>query len=217
MPESELPNNSKRKAAEPDISPEVEMQIEKIITGEAISRKPSGFRRLRKSFIGGDASSVSEHVIWNMLVPAAKETISEMGSTFIDMMIFGGEKRQRFGPTSTPQSGSGSTSKFNYTAISQGVTLSPHQMQNELPPALNPNEIFVPTRAEAVGVITRMYEVLDKYGAVTVGNLYAMVGKSSNNYMDNAYGWTDLDGSDVKRVRGGIYLIVLPQPKDLNG
>lgn len=209
----EFPNNSHRsKQNDPE---DVEKQIEKIIEGEVTVRKPSGWSRFKRSFIAGDASSVGEHVFWNLMIPSAKDALSDMASTFIDMMIYG-EKRNRFNPNN-PGSGLGSTSRINYGGISTGnrVVFNP----NQNPPIdsqrqrFSPNDIIVPTRAQADGVITRMFEILEKYNAVTVANLYSMVGISSD-YMDSKWGWTNLDSADVKRVREGV-LLVLPPPQDL--
>jgi hypothetical protein len=209
----EFPNNSQR--AGQSVPPEVDKQIEKIIEGEATVRKPSRRTRLRQSFIAGDASSVSEHVFWNLLIPAAKDALSDMGSTFIDMMIYG-EKRNRPG-AGTPGSGPGSTSKINYGSYSGGGSrLVLGSAQNN--PVIehqrfSPNEIIVGTRAEAEGIITKMFEVLEKYHVVTVADLYRMVGVTSE-YTDNKWGWNNLDSADVKRVRDGV-LLVLPLPQDL--
>lgn len=216
MPDETFPNNSQRKPAEPEISEEASQEIEKIISGEAIARKPSGFRRFRKSFIAGDATSVSEHVFWNLLVPAAKDTVSDLASTFIDMMIFG-EKRQRFGNPAAPSSGIGSNSKFNYTAISSAspVGFNP-QAHEEIVRSYNPQEITVATRSEAEAILTKMFQVLEKYKVVTVANFFTMCGITDSNYMNTSYGWTDLGDADIRRVGGGRLLIVLPPPKDLN-
>lgn len=210
---AEFPNNSQR--AGESVPPEVDKKIEKIIEGEATVRKPSRRSRLRQSFIAGDASSVSEHVFWNLLIPAAKDALSDMGSTFIDMMIYG-EKRNRPGP-GQPVSGPGSTSRINYGGISTGSRLVLGPAQNnpvvEHHRRFNPNEIIVPTRAEAEGIITKMFEVLEKYHAVSVADLYAMIGVTPD-YPDYKFGWSNLDSADVKRVRDGV-LLVLPPPQDL--
>jgi hypothetical protein len=55
-----------------------------------------------------------------------------------------------------------------------------------------------------------MHDVIGEYGSVTVADLLEMVSLDSS-FTDWKYGWTDLRGSSVKRVRGG-YLIVLPKP-----
>lgn len=212
----EFPNNSSR-SGEPEKESDVDRNIEKIIIGEATIRKPSKWRRFRSSFIAGDASSVSEYVFWNLMIPALKDGMSDIIRTFADMMIYG-EKRNHFGPTSTPASGFGSTSKMNYAGISSGsrLVLSPAQVGPSEPMHVryNPNEIIVPTRSEAEGTIARMHEILERYNAVTVSDLYRLVGLSPD-YTDQNWGWTDLTGSDVRRVGDGV-LIVLPTPKDLN-
>lgn len=213
----EFPNNSSR-AGDPDLTGEVEKDIEKIISGDVIIRKSSKWKRFRQSFIAGDATSVGEHVFWNLMLPAIQDAVADMGRTFIEMMIFG-DKRSRFGPTSTPVSGLGSTSRINYGGISSGgnrLVLNPSQNSPVSEPMhvrYNPNEIVVPTRTEAEDIITKMFEVLEKYRTVTVADLYRMVGVSSD-YVDHKLGWTDLSSADVRRVNEGM-LLVLPPPKDL--
>jgi hypothetical protein len=208
----EFPNNSQRAKHPGD--PEIDKQIDKIIEGQATLRKTSGWKRFRQSFIAGDATSVGEHVLWNLLIPSAKDALSDMASTFIDMMIYG-EKRNRFGG-GVPNSGLGSTSKFNYGAISTGSRLVNGPIQSPILEPVrrpNPNEIIVQSRAEGQGVLSKMYEVLEKYKVVTVADLYRMVDISSE-YTDGSWGWNDLEGAHLKRIREGI-LISLPPPQDL--
>lgn len=209
----DFPNNSQQaKRNKSEASQEVDLQIEKIINGEATVSKPSGFKRLRRSFIAGDASSVSEHVFWNLMIPAMKDALSDMGSTFIDMMIYG-ERRARTTP-GAPASGPGSTSKVNYGNYSSGnrPVIAPGQQVQENG-RFDLNDITVGTRAEAEAIIGKMFEILDKYHIVTVDNLHSMLGVSST-YVDSKWGWTNLDGADVRRVKHGVRL-VLPPPTDL--
>lgn len=69
------------------------------------------------------------------------------------------------------------------------------------------------TRVEAEETLTQMFDLLEKFDAVTVADLYELSGISSN-YMDHKWGWTDLRGSNVTRTRQG-YLLDLPQPEPL--
>ena len=211
----EFPNNSSRAGQE--VPPEVEKQIEKIIEGTATVRKPTGFRRFRQSFIAGDASSVGEHVFWNLLIPSAKDAVSDMCRTFVDMMIYG-EKRN-YGPMGgyNPNTMPGApTSKMNYGGISSGSRLivPPGQQTQYSNIPIGVNDILVPTRAEAETVIRKMFEVLEKYRVVTIADLYGWVGISPNP-LDYKRGWTNLDGADVRRESHGVRL-VLPAPEDLN-
>lgn len=211
----DLPNNSRMKKTGGEPIPEnASDEIEKVITGQAIVRKPSGLKRLRSTFIAGDSKTVGEHVIWGLLVPAVKDAIVDMGQTFVEMIILGDRSPRRF-TGSTPQQGVGSTSKFNYNGISMGSRLvagSPSHVQ-EQPARYNPNEIVVPSRPEADRVLRELYARLNTYGVVTCADLYRAVGVSPN-WMDDRFGWKNLDQSGVQRVRDGL-LIVLPTPEDL--
>lgn len=210
----EFPNNSQRGQQPPD-----EKQIEKVITGEVITRRPSGLRRFRRSFIAGDASSVGDHVFWNLLVPAAQDAVLDMGQTFLEMLIKGERGSSRLRNPAAPQQGRGSTSQINYGGLSSGSSGS----RLVIPPTnhalgvnngrFSPNEIILSSRAEAEGLIRRLFEVLEKYPVVTVRDLYSMVGVTAD-YTDDRWGWSNLDGADVKRVRDGV-LLVLPPPEEL--
>lgn len=212
----DFPSNSIRGKLEQNDEPEDTKGITKIVTGEVITRKPSGFKRLRQSFIRGDATSVSEHVLWNVLIPAAKDTLADMGTTFIDMMIYG-ERRGRTPGGSAPSSGQGSTSKFNYNGISSGgsrLVLGGPPERVEIPGGrYTPTEVIVSSRAEAEAIVEEMLKIIEKYNAVTVADRNRMMGISSQ-YTDDKWGWTSLENAHLKRVRDGV-LLVLPNPEDL--
>ena len=75
-------------------------------------------------------------------------------------------------------------------------------------------EIIIDTRVEANEVVDNMFETLSKYDMVTMRDLLSMVGKP-HNPVDEDWGWTDLRGARIHKVRGG-YLIDLPRPEELD-
>jgi hypothetical protein len=75
----------------------------------------------------------------------------------------------------------------------------------------NFDEIVLDQRAEAEEVIDRLFDVVNRYESATVADLYELVGLSST-HTDNNWGWTDLTGAGVSRIRGG-YLLDLPEPE----
>jgi hypothetical protein len=76
------------------------------------------------------------------------------------------------------------------------------------------DEIVLDQRAEAEEVIDRLYDVVNKYEQATVADLYDLVGLSST-HTDHKWGWTDLRGAGVSRIRDG-YLLDLPDPEPLD-
>jgi hypothetical protein len=72
----------------------------------------------------------------------------------------------------------------------------------------------IASRQEAEEVLDRMYDLISQYDAVTVAELYELTGLESS-HTDQKWGWEDLRGSGVGRVRGGGYLLELPEPISL--
>ena len=69
------------------------------------------------------------------------------------------------------------------------------------------NDLY--SEGEAEDVLSRMDELIDTYGVVSVADLYDLVGISCN-YTDNKYGWTNLRNAEPVRVRDG-YMLKLPK------
>ena len=65
------------------------------------------------------------------------------------------------------------------------------------------------SRGEAEEVITRMDELIETYGVVSVADLYDLVGKTCE-YTDNKYGWTNVRNAEPIRVRDG-WMLRLPK------
>jgi hypothetical protein len=76
------------------------------------------------------------------------------------------------------------------------------------------DEIVLESRTEAEEVIDRLFDLVSRYESATVADLYELVGLASS-HTDHKWGWTDLRGAGVSRVRGG-YLLDLPDPHPLN-
>jgi hypothetical protein len=76
------------------------------------------------------------------------------------------------------------------------------------------DDVLLATRVEAETVIDRMYDLLREYEVVTVADLRSLIGWSSS-YTDQKWGWTDLQGTDIRRVRDG-YILILPKTTSLD-
>lgn len=76
------------------------------------------------------------------------------------------------------------------------------------------DEIILATRVEAEEVVDRLFDLVGRYESASVSDLYSLVG-ISGNFTDEKWGWTDLRGAGVERVRNG-YLLDLPRPEPLD-
>ena len=76
------------------------------------------------------------------------------------------------------------------------------------------DEIFLETRVEAEEVLERLFDLIERYQAATVADLYELVGVQGA-YTDRKWGWIDIRGSGITRIRNG-YLLDLPRPEALD-
>lgn len=204
------PGNSRTGKEEP-VEPK---KIEKVITGEVVRRKKPLGKRFMETFVGGsDSKSVWEYVLYDVLVPAAKDTVSDAVSQGIERMLFG-DVRSR--------SSARSRASSSYTAYNRYTSPS-HLSRREEPKRdisrrgrsiHNFDEIILPTRREAEEIIDAMLENLKDYEEVTVAQLYEMLGIRAE-FTDQRYGWTDIRGVGATKVRDG-YLLDLPKPEPLD-
>jgi hypothetical protein len=205
----QFPGNSKHPARSRD-EPK---RVERVVTSEVTRRKTPLGRRLSQSLIGGDAQSVWGYVFGEVLIPAARDMVADAVTGGVERMIFGDSSpggrrgRSRYGSSSP-----GHTPYNRYS--STGRRDEPRREMSRRGRATHSfDEIIIPTRVEAEEVLDRLEDMIAKYDAVAVSDLYEMVG-ISGNFADEKWGWTDMRTASVTRARGG-YLLNLPKPEPI--
>ena len=210
---TEFPGNSKHPNPQPD--GKESKKIESVVSAEAIARKRSLGKRLKDVFIGGDSRSVLHYVIMDVLVPQAKDMITEAASQGFERLIYGESRpNRRMGPR--PGSGPSPTNYTRY-AVRGNNPIGRFERESRQPTASvrtqEIDDILLATRVEADTVLEHMYDLLKEYETVSVADLRSLVGWSSS-HIDLKWGWTDLHGSGIQRVRDG-YVLNLPRPQSL--
>ena len=64
-----------------------------------------------------------------------------------------------------------------------------------------------------LSVIDRMSDLIDQYGQVSLADLNALIGASSN-FIDDNWGWTDMGSFNVRQVRDG-FMLTHDEPQSL--
>lgn len=207
--EAKYPSNSfNARPAAKEKPPKV---IEPLVTNEVVVQKKGLGKRFAEVFIGADARSVWQYIAYDVLVPAAKDMVSDAVSSGVERMLFGDSSRGR------TRGYGGSTGKggfTNYGKFSSGNQQQRPQISNRGRANHDFKEIVISTRPEAEDVLGRMYNLLETYGVVTLNDFYGIC-DVTGSFADEKYGWTELRGSHVVRVRNG-YIIDLPAPEVLN-
>lgn len=213
------PSKSHAPRREPEEHPK---KIEKVVQGEVTARKRSWTRRLKEAFIANRADTVGEFVIWDVFIPAVKNTIVDGATSFVEMMFDDRDPRTRSGSyrSNGPRGGHGSYGSphhVNYNRMGNPYPGSPPVepgMSRRGRARHDFKEILIPTRVEAEEVLDQLFRRVVEYNAVTVADLYELCGITPE-YTDDKYGWMDIRGSGVIRVRDG-FVLDLPRPEPLD-
>lgn len=206
MSENYKPNSHKSKATpDEEKSKEGEKKIQKIVTGEVTRRKKSLGRRIAETFTGDDARSVGQYILFDVIIPASKTMISDALSQGVERALFGESRRSNIR--------SGRPTYTSYNRISSPRPFE--EPRREVAPraetrgSTDIHDIVLADRAEAEAVIDGLSLIVDQYDVVTVQDLLELVGVTGS-YTDNRWGWYDLRGAGVRRIRDG-YLLELPR------
>lgn len=199
MNEEYKPNSHKFREGE--MATADDKKIEKVVKGKVRTKPKSGISKISEVFIAEDAKNVKSYILMDVLVPAVKKAISDIVRDGIDMLLYGESPRKKVG------SASQYVSYRDYSRRDDDRFRDPRD--SRVRSGYNHDDIILETRGEAEEVLTRMDELIDTYGVVSVADLYDLIGKTCE-YTDNKYGWTNIRNAEPIRVRDG-YMLKLPK------
>lgn len=191
------PNSRKYKTEQGEMA---NKKVEKVVKGKARVKKKSEFHNFMGSFISEDAKNVKSYILGDILIPTIKKAISDIINDGISMILYG-EAGHR--------SKSTISSKISYRNYYDRKDDRGSYDRNKTRSGYSYDDIILETRGEAEDVLSRMDELIDQYGMVSVADLYDLVG-ITGNYTDNKYGWTNIRSAEPVRVRDG-YMLRLPK------
>lgn len=202
-----LPTNS-HKSKNPN---EEKPKIEKVVAGTVVQRKRPLGKRIAETFGATDMKSVGGFVVLDVILPAAKDMVADAISQGIERMLFG-EARSISRRPNKQYSNNG---YVNYSRYNPSTPpFKPNVPSRRARGSHDFNEIILETRVEADEVIERLFDLVDRYQSASVADLYELVG-IQGQYTDDKWGWVDIRGAGVTRIRNG-YLLDLPRPEPLD-
>lgn len=206
----------KRETAEKKI-PE-DKKVEKVVNGKVRKQKRSLRKKMAETFLEDDTKSVGSYVFHDILIPAAKDLISDIVGGGVEMLLFGERRsgsRSR-GSSIRPNNNRSFTSYGSYYGPSNKDNRPAGRDMSRTARARHDfDEIILDTRGEAEEVLSHLVDLTVDYGQASVSDLYDLVGVTSA-FTDEKYGWTDLRGASISRARGGGYLLNLPRTQALD-
>lgn len=197
----EYVSNSHRSKEEARNTPaNTEKKVQKVVSG-AKTRANTG-RKLTDIFISEDAVNVKSYIFMDVLVPAIKKAISDIVTDGIDMILYGGSGGRR------RDGGARSSNKVSYRSYYDSRDSRREESYSNVG-RFDYDDIIYRSRGDAENVRIKMMDTIDRYGFVTVADMYEMSDLSSP-YTANKYGWTSVRTAEAVRVKDG-YILKLPK------
>jgi hypothetical protein len=191
----DYPSNSKRAKEAP---PERE-KVEPVVVGTVTRRKRGTSSRVLGALVAEDGPSVLQYVVMEVLVPAAKNMVSDAVSQGVERMLFGDAR---------PRPAAGNRPGYtNYTRFIPGRANPDPRPDLSRQARANHDfrDIILASRGEAEDVLDGLRNLVAQYEVATVNDLYDLVGQSGE-FTDDKWGWTDLRSAEVRTTRGGYWL-----------
>ena len=196
------PNSHRFKESQKE-SVKEKKKVNKVIKGKVKTKKKSEMRKAVDNFISEDVSNIKTYIVQDVIIPTIKDTIWNAITNSLEMVLFpGGKKRSR-------------GSKISYTNYYDRDRRDDRRsVSSRAVSRFDYDDIIFESRGEADAVLVQMEEVIDCYDAVSVSDLYDMVGETAP-HTANRYGWTNLRNAEPVRVRDG-YILKLPKALPLD-
>ncbi len=199
MEQDYKPNSHKFKSEQQELQ---NRTVEKVAAGATKIKKKNGVRKFIDGFIAGDAENVKEYVVKDVLLPATKKAFSDIVTGAVDMILYGGSGGRK-------KSGGSKISYASYYDSRRDDRFS--RESSSVRPRFDYDELIFETRGAAEAVRDQMGELIERYGYVTVADMYDMA-DITQPYTSQKYGWNSIRNAEIVRVRDG-YVIKLPPAK----
>lgn len=181
-------------------------RVQQVAKGNVTRKKESTASKFKRAFFGEDVVNVKDYVIFDVMIPALKATISDMIGNGVEVLLFGEARGKR--------KKKGDNYAGYYRRRDDRDSDGGRRRSVSSDRAFD--DICLDSRAEAEVVISTLTDLAYDYGQVSVADLYDLVGISAS-FTDEKYGWFkgDLRGATVRRCRDG-FLLDLPRATRLD-
>lgn len=157
------------------------------------------------NFVQEEPSYVGQYLVKELVLPAVKNLIFDLGSNAMQLFLFGEVKQN---------SSSGNRARYSTTSSYNRVHVDDGPAPIRTMRKCSETTFVYPTRTDAQRKLYDLQDLLEDRGVVSVSNYLEMLGMDIGPN-DNRYGWYNLDRAFVEQTRDGTVLN-LPKPQRLD-
>lgn len=170
--------------------------------------KDKTFRqKIRDAFISEEVHDVKSYMIFDVIIPAVKETFRNLIVNSLDMSLFGKVRGSR----NTEQRG-GSTYIAYDRAYGGNHNEQRPQKNGTAPLRINElDRVIFDDKDDALQVLNYLLENIEEYHVSSVADYVGASGFQISP-IHHKWGWYDLNGSCVEQLPDGGYYVKLPKP-----
>ena len=178
----------------------------KVTSGNVRKTKNTGIRRFANQFLAEDLGSIWDYTINEIIFPSIGDWIQD-----IVAMIFPGSSGRKSRRYSSDREDYVSYSKDKGSSRSKYADAKARETSKYKTGADVMGVVFE-TRMDADRVLDELNYYGRKYHNATVAQFYGAAGITSDNYMNNKFGWSynDIRNAYVSRMHGGFIIVIAP-------
>lgn len=187
----------------------VKEKTQPIVKG-SVKRKSSIFKKVKDEFVSEDAPTVGSYILYDILLPALRDLISDIGHGAIDVAM--GNDRRSYG-----RRGRSDRSYISYDRYYDDRSRRKRDRDDERYSTRRRSreldDMIFDRREDAEDVLDRMCDYIERYDDVPVSYFYDLCGETvPGDFTKDDWGWTNLSSAEIKRAgRGGGYYIDFPK------
>ena len=204
------PNNSDKAAKGAKTEGTEKKKLAPLVSkGSVVKKKRTVADKFKDAFLG-ESENLGDYIMYDVLVPAFRDTVSEMGFGIIER-LFGNGRSSRSRGSVVRDRGRSYVSYNSSSRNDRGRDRRDIDRGSRARHSFD-NVVFA-NKWEAEDVLAHLVDMILEYGEATVRSFYELSNIEAD-YTDDRYGWTNLRDAYVERTRNG-YVIVFPQTRPL--
>lgn len=207
------PNNSDKAAKGAKTEGKEKKKLAPLVSkGSVVKKKRTVADKFKDAFLG-ESENLGDYIMYDVLVPAFRDTVSEMGFGIIERLFGNGRSSRSRGSVVRDRG----RSYVSYNSSSRNDRGRDRDDRRDIDRGSRARHSFdnvvFANKWEAEDVLAHLVDMILEYGEATVRSFYELSNIEAD-YTDDRYGWTNLRDAYVDRTRNG-YVIVFPQTRPL--